>query len=413
MTPRALVIFLAGLAQGLALVTVPALAPVLTGSEYGLSSSAYGALFLPQAVMAVIGSLAGARAETRLGPRTVAIVGLALDTLAMAAVLLSVPLAGSSAGYGLLLLATAALGLGFGLCVPALNVLTAAEFPAGVDRATLTLNALLGLGTALAPLLSAVFVGLGVWWLLPVVATAFIALMLVAASRTTFAEPVREVADAGTRGVAERAGAPAAGPRPRTGLPARLWVFLGFAFVYGIVETVNGNWATVYAQGTLGESATVATLALAAFWGAVTAGRILFAAIERRVPLTTTYRVLPFVVAVALVGAALLPAVPGATGVLVFALAGLGCSALLPLTISLAEAELTAIAASVAGLVFAAYQAGYGVAAFGVGPLTDGTAITLAGVMAGGAILALLLGILAPRVLAGRRPAAGAAGAAA
>jgi hypothetical protein len=56
-------------------------------------------------------------------------------------------------------------------------------------------------------------------------------------------------------------------------------------------------------------------------------------------------------------------------GILTFALAGLGCSALLPLTISFGQKELTTIAASAAGGLIAFYQIGYGIAAFGVGPL--------------------------------------------
>jgi hypothetical protein len=51
--------------------------------------------------------------------------------------------------------------------------------------------------------------------------------------------------------------------------------------------------------------------------------------------------------------------------------AGLGCSALLPLTIGFGEEELAAVAATLAGGVIAFYQLGYGIAAFGVGPLLD------------------------------------------
>ena len=67
----------------------------------------------------------------------------------------------------------------------------------------------------------------------------------------------------------------------------------------------------------------------------------------------------------------LLPADAPALGVLSFGLAGLGCSALLPLTISFGQDELTAISASLAGGVIAFYQLGYGIAAFGVGPLQN------------------------------------------
>ncbi len=60
---------------------------------------------------------------------------------------------------------------------------------------------------------------------------------------------------------------------------------------------MNGNWATVYMTQDLGASATIASLALTAFWGMVTVGRILFAAIERWLPERNAYRILPFVAA--------------------------------------------------------------------------------------------------------------------
>ncbi len=50
-------------------------------------------------------------------------------------------------------------------------------------------------------------------------------------------------------------------------------------------------------------------------------------------------------------------------------LAGLGCSALLPLTISFGVKDLTAVSAAMASGVIAFYQLGYGKPAFAVGPL--------------------------------------------
>ena len=61
---------------------------------------------------------------------------------------------------------------------------------------------------------------------------------------------------------------------------------------------------------------------------------------------------------------------PGA-GIAVFALAGLGCSALLPLTISFGENDLSSMGAAAVGGIIAFYQLGFGIAAFGVGPLVD------------------------------------------
>jgi hypothetical protein len=104
----------------------------------------------------------------------------------------------------------------------------------------------------------------------------------------------------------------------------------------------------------------VASLALTVFWGAVTAGRIIFAVIEGWFPAYRTYQVLPFVVALAFVALAFIPKGEVSLGVVAFGLAGLGCSALLPLTISFGEKELTAIASSVPGGLIAFYQVGLG-----------------------------------------------------
>jgi hypothetical protein len=90
----------------------------------------------------------------------------------------------------------------------------------------------------------------------------------------------------------------------------------------------------------LGASTTEAAVALTAFWAMVTVGRVVFAAIERRVPSRLTYRVLPFLLAGTFVLIGFLSDGDVALGVLAFALAGLGCSALLPLTIGFGQEEL-------------------------------------------------------------------------
>jgi len=77
-------------------------------------------------------------------------------------------------------------------------------------------------------------------------------------------------------------------------------------------------------------------------------------------------------------------------GIAVFGLAGLGCSALLPLTISFGEEELTAISAAIAGGIIAFYQAGYGIAAFGVGPLQQ-AGLSLSTIFGGTALVAAVL----------------------
>jgi predicted MFS family arabinose efflux permease len=170
---------------------------------------------------------------------------------------------------------------------------------------------------------------------------------------------------------------------------------------------MNGNWAQLEMTGQLGASATLASLALTTFWAMVTAGRVLFARIERWLPTRVTYHLLPFVLAAALIAVALLPDGSPALGVLAFGLAGLGCSALLPLTISFGQEQLVVMSASVAGGVIAFYQLGYGIAAFGAGPLQD-AGVGLPTIFGFAAVAAVVMGGLS-FALAARQPATSAA----
>ena len=293
-------------------------------------------------------------------------------------------MANQPVAYAMLLLATASLGIGFGLTVPSLNTFVAAFNPAAVERAVLILNALLGLGTVLAPVFVAIFLGWATGPICRCWLPSLLAGLLLFSSRLPL-----QVATA----------TPAATNQQR-GLPGRFWVFAAFAALYGIVETMNGNWASLYMTSDLGANTTLAALALTAFWGMVTVGRVLFALIERSFPEQRTYHVLPFVAAVALGITALLPSGSVGLGILAFGLAGLGCSALLPLTIGFGQEELVAMAASVAGLLIAAYQVGYGVAAFGVGPLERVTGLDLRQIYGLTALVALALAALSFVVVA-------------
>src|SRR5215471_394283 len=139
----------AGLVQGIVLVTFPAASTVFTDkSEYGLSTTQYGDMFLPQVALAIAASLLGAGLAGRISIKRVYLLGLACSTVSMVVLLASTLVkSNQAAAYPMLLVATALLGAGFGLTVPVLNTYTSVFNPGSVDRSVLTLNALLGLGT--------------------------------------------------------------------------------------------------------------------------------------------------------------------------------------------------------------------------------------------------------------------------
>ena len=255
----------AGIVQGIALVTFPAASTILTDpSEYDLSSTQYAGLFLPQVITAIAASLLGARLADHFGTKRVYLAGLTAGLVAMSLLIVSQFFTSNqSVAYALLLLATACLGVGFGLTVPALNVLAAAFHPGAVDRAVLVLNALLGLGTVLAPVFVAIFLGLGFWWGMPLTSAAML-LGLLAVS-------VRLPLQVRASGAAPR------GARPP---PARFWSTRACS-PHGVCETLNGNWAQLDLTSELGASQTAAAFALTASWAVMTLGRP-FPAVQRR-----------------------------------------------------------------------------------------------------------------------------------
>jgi hypothetical protein len=122
-------VYAAGLIQGIALVTFPAASAIFTSPKhYALTSAAYGAMFVPQAATAIVSSLMAAGLTQRMRIKSICLLGLTADLLAMTLLVLStLVMHNHSLAYGVLLVATGCMGVGFGLTVPAINTLAAAR----------------------------------------------------------------------------------------------------------------------------------------------------------------------------------------------------------------------------------------------------------------------------------------------
>ena len=366
-------LYLAGMLQGLALVTFPAASTIFASpTGFDLSSTQYGAMFIPQVVLAILASAFGSRLARRFGLRGVLLLGLCSDLIAMALLATSPLLIGTPGAFVLLCVSTGALGLGFGATVMALNTLVEGFFPNSADGAVLVLNALLGVGTALAPLLVALFTGLGAWWALPLLMVLLIALLLAGLLQAPLRLPYS-----------------AASPVGR--LPGRFWLYAAAVLLYGVAETLCGNWATLYLSTERGVRAQEAAFALTAFWVMVTLGRLIVAFLDRFVAARWLYLALPILLAIAFQVVA--RADDAGIGIAAFAAAGLACSAFLPFSISFAGAEFPRQAAMMSGALIAFYQIGYGIAAFGVGPLRQLAGLDFASLFSAGSFVALALAI--------------------
>jgi MFS transporter, FHS family, glucose/mannose:H+ symporter len=372
-----LTVYVIGLFQGLSLVAFPAAATILTSKTgYDLSRTQYGLMFLPQVVMAIAGSLALPSLARRFRLKSVLLVGMLSDTVAMGLLAGSVPAKTEAIAYPLLLVATGALGLGFGLTLGSISTYAGAFMPERRDVALTALNVLLGLGTALSPFLIALFTKVGEWWYVPLLAAAGLVVLMV----LTLGQPMELPAPAGGRPAESRAG--------KSHIPSMFWVFAGALVIYGIGETMFGNWGTTLLVDK-GVAATSAQNALAVFWAAVTLGRLAIAVVSSRVRSTRIYVVLPWAIAGALLLAPL--AHSAGAGIAVFAFGGLACSGFFPMTIGYGEATFPSIVELTAGWLIAAYQVGYGLAAFGAGALQRVTSLSAVFRIAAAAVVVMAL----------------------
>ncbi len=343
-------------------------------------------MFLPQVIMDIAGSLSLPSLCRRFGLKRVLLAGIMADTLAMGLLVASDAFRSDAIAYPMLLVATGLLGLGFGLTLSSISTYAGAFAPDRRDVALTSLNVLLGLGTALSPLLIAIFLDHGQWWYLPLIAAAGLAALIVVTALQPMELPL----------------APTTSPSGR--IPTLFWLFAVVLVLYGICETMFGNWGTTMLVGE-GVDASSATSALAAFWAAVTVGRLLIAVTARWIPSTVVYLVLLWAVAAALLLA--FTARSATTGVLVFAFGGFACSGIFPMTVGFGESTFPSIVELAAGWLIAAYQVGYGLAAFGGGALQHwvslSTIFRLAAVLA--AVMAVLVVPVARRQHVHRRTA--------
>lgn len=370
-------LFSAGLLQGIALVAFPAAGTIFT-TEFHFSSTAYGSLFIPQTVLSICASALNPKLNRLFGSKSILSAGLLSNLLSMVLLALSASVQEDfTASYTLLMVATAFLGIGFGLVVPNVNAITSLLYPAKVDSMLLLLNVLLGLGTALSPVFIWLFSTLGVWWGLPTFLALLLLLLLICCIPLHLP------------------GGKISLPIQSEQLfPGRLLLFAAFALLYGIVETLNGNWISINMKQSFSAPLDIQSFALAAFWGMVTLGRLFFASLGKFKE-HAAFRILPFIVAAAFIVIASLEKGMEYWAILGYGVAGWGCSALLPLTISFGVKQLRSISASVPGMVICCYLLGYGIAAFGVGPLEDFGRLSLRDIYGIGAVIAFFLGILA------------------
>lgn len=356
-TPRAwaaiFTVYVGAFLQGFTLVSFPASSTVLVAA-HGFSDAQYGTIFLPQVALAVAGALAGGALARRFGLKALLVAGLAANALSQAA------LAGTAwldphAAFSSVLVGTASMGLGFGLLGAPLNGYPPQFFPRAAGSAIVAVHTMVGAGLAVGPLLAGYFIVHWSWLAFPTTLLAAAIVLSVLAATLSF-----RATSAGTSEADFDHGARA---RHSSGF----WLLLAITVLYAFAEGTFSNWAVLFLRDTKHLPEMTAALGLSMFWATLVAGRLLVSVLLVRIGPERIWILLPVIMIAAF---ELLPFGNSAlTGIGVFALAGLGCSAFFPLTVALAQSRYPAEAAWVGSMLIAALMIGVGLGSFIIGPL--------------------------------------------
>jgi fucose permease len=184
-------------------------------------------------------------------------------------------------------------------------------------------------------------------------------------------------------------------------LPPVGWLFVLTAVLYGIAESIIGNWTAVYLTQDKYFSVTTASLALSFFWTFMTVGRVGATFLTWTVDARMLYRLSPVVI---LAGLLYIVETRVESRILLgYMIAGLGCSYFFPLTISLSTEYLDEWREVLPPLVVAGLMLGVSIGSGLVGALRDRGVIGLdqafgsaLGSAAAAGILALILVIRKP-----------------
>ncbi|MGG5210503.1 MFS transporter [Chryseobacterium sp. MIQD13] len=166
---RIIIVFLLAFLTGVNFVVFPALGTAFTDSSlFGLSSSQFGNLFIPQVICIIVSCLGAPFLVNKWGPKIVLIIGLLLMITSTGVLwMLQFLMNDTSVLFPGLMILVALMGSGFGLCITTLNPLAASLFENNKSSAILILQFLVGLGTSTAPLMMNLIGNIKNWMYVP------------------------------------------------------------------------------------------------------------------------------------------------------------------------------------------------------------------------------------------------------
>lgn len=337
-----IIIFLLAFFTGVNFVVFPALGTVFTDSSvFGLSSSQFGNLFIPQVICIIFSCLGAPFLVNKVGSKIVLVVGLLL-MIASTGILWTLQffMNDKSLLFPILMILVAFTGSGFGLSITTLNPLAASLFEDNKSSAILILQFLVGLGTSTSPLMMNLIGNVNNWMYVPasifvLVTIIFILFLFLKLEKGTFFELPDHFK-----------------------IPSKLWIFFIAIVLYGFIEGTFGSFGAIILKNQ-GLDNNKASLGLSLFWGGIALNRLLFGIFSKNNDLSYLFLFSPLVVA----GLLLLLLVYPNINIIIFMLFLIGffMGSIFPGSIGWGTVEFPTLSVLVSGFLMAANQIGTGI----------------------------------------------------
>lgn len=335
------------LLTGVVMALLGPMLPVLS-ARWALNDAQAGYLFTAQFAASMLGMLLSGVLVRWHGYRLTLVEGLILMAIGIAAL--------AQASWALGLVSVCIFGTGFGLTVPAGNLMIAKTNPVNRAAQLNLLNSSWGVGAVSCPLLVAAAQRSSHIHFLLYATAATLAALAVGLSFVSFPHDAQP-----------------ASPDQHSAQAANIsgkWfaIVAGLFFIYVGTETCMGGWVALYARRLDSASGAFWAVTPSFFWGAMLLGRFFAPVVLRRLPET---RLATVGAALATFGTLVLLAAKTITLVTVgTTLTGLGLASLYPINVSLLSHWLGGLADRVSGPVFALGSVGGAILPWLVGMLS-------------------------------------------
>ena len=367
-TPFIFLLHLLALILGSSFTMIPSSSGFLL-SEKGMNLSKldYGNVFILLISGALFTSYFAGVIAKNIGVKNLLIFGLSMSCISMGLFSLeSLFLHQVGLSYPTLILVLFFLGMGYGAMMTSLSTYFLIVKQGSIEN----LFKVFAMGACISPLLFMICQPLGIWWVAPLLLATSLGILTILVF-ILFPKPDKTTPTAAfsLKCLTKKKG---------------ILLIASITVIYGACETLFTNWGIVFLTQDKGECASFASYCLFLFWFFIMLGRFIGATIPKKKIIIG----FPLILTIGFIGVAL----SSSSNLILItsSLAGLGCSALLPLFYKFSQNLFKKEEIAICGMLAGMYIIGYSLAAAGVASVEKRGEVSFTALFIGGGIIVLI-----------------------